>query len=66
MKILKHVNNNMFVLFMLSYPFYIKYIIIGLLAVLFVCVAIFVVNMIVDNRNGNSNFDVSYVERINL
>jgi cytoskeletal protein RodZ len=45
---------------------YIKYIIIGLLAVLFVCVAIFVVNMIVDNRNGNSNFDVSYVERVNL
>ena len=44
---------------------YVKYIVIGLLAILFLCAAIFIINMIVDN-NSNSNFDVSYVERINL
>lgn len=44
---------------------YIKYIIIGLVAILFLCAAIFVINLIVDG-GGNSNFDVSYVERINL
>ena len=44
---------------------YIKYIIIGLLAVLFVCVAIFVINMIVDG-DTNENFNVGYVERVNI
>lgn len=44
---------------------YIKYIVIGLVAILFLCAAIFVINLIVDG-NQDSNFDVSYVERINL
>ncbi|MBR4830893.1 MAG: helix-turn-helix domain-containing protein [Bacilli bacterium] len=45
---------------------YLKYIIIGLLAILFVCASIFVINMIVDSRNSNNNFDVGYIERVNL
>ena len=44
---------------------YLKYIIIGLLAILFVCAAIFVINLIVDSRS-NSNFSYGYIERINL
>ena len=44
---------------------YLKYIIIGLLAILFVCVAIFVINMIVDG-DSNKNFNVGYEERINI
>lgn len=44
---------------------YVKYIVIGLLAILFLCAAIFVINLIVDGRS-NSNFSYGYIERTNL
>ncbi len=44
---------------------YVKYIVIGLLAILFLCAAIFVINLIVDSRS-NSNFSYGYIERTNL
>ena len=44
---------------------YIKYIVIGLLAILFVCASIFVINWIVDG-GSNDNFNVGYIERTNI
>ena len=44
---------------------YLKYIIIGLVAILFLCAAIFIINLIVDG-DKNDNFNVGYVERVNV
>ena len=44
---------------------YLKYIIIALLGILFICASIFIINMIVDGRS-NPNFEVGYIERVNL